>query len=91
MDGPATGERATAMANGRTDLEVHGGGSNRPNPLVDNQGLMRTLGCLRFQNAEIDALGIQGVQVLNRGGTITFNVFDTYPKNFIGPLEPGAV
>ncbi len=91
LDGPATGERATAMANGRTGLDAHGGGSNRPNPLADNQGLMGTLGCLRFQNAEIDALGIQGVQVLNRGGTITFKVFDTYPKNFIGPLESGAV
>jgi hypothetical protein len=36
----------------RSAMFVHGGGTNSPDPLADNQGLYRTLGCTRMLNAD---------------------------------------
>lgn len=36
----------------RSEIMIHGGGSNAPDPLADEQQLCRTFGCTRIHNAE---------------------------------------
>lgn len=39
-------------AYGRSDIMIHGGGSNSPDPLADNQGFYKTDGCTRMLNKD---------------------------------------
>jgi len=52
---PTGGQAATAKANGRTGLLIHGG-DLRPSPLVNGMTLRPTNGCIRMSNDDLLAL-----------------------------------
>lgn len=49
--GPAFGNFYITTGDER-GRDIHGGGSNSPEPYADYQGWYKTLGCLRMQNAD---------------------------------------
>jgi len=46
-------EPEEGVAPNRTELGIHGGGSDLPSPLADLQGWETTYGCIRVQNADL--------------------------------------
>jgi hypothetical protein len=57
----------------RTDIGVHGGGSDLPNPLATRQGWETTLGCIRLQNGDLRTF-VSAVQMCKNKG---FNAWIT--------------
>jgi hypothetical protein len=60
----------------RSAIMVHGGGSDSPDPLADNQGLYRTEGCQRMLNADWKELAAF-LQPLQDGNVIVFTALET--------------
>ena len=60
----------------RSALFVHGGGSNAPEPLADNQGLYRTEGCPRMENIDWKSLAAY-LSPLSSGNVIVYSALET--------------
>lgn len=60
----------------RSALFIHGGGSNSPDPLSDNQGLYRTQGCPRMLNAPWKVLA-QWLTPLVAGNVLVYSALET--------------
>lgn len=70
----------TALADcDRSELMIHGGGSDAPDPYADNQGLYRTFGCTRMLNTDWLELA-EWLEPLYRGNAIIYTALET-PKN----------
>lgn len=60
---------------GRAGIGVHGGGSDLPKPFALHQGWEYTLGCLRGQNADIEAVFVPFVTYIHgQDGVVTLTV-----------------
>jgi hypothetical protein len=57
----------------RSAIMIHGGGSNDPYPLADDQPLCRTYGCTRMHNADWKALAAW-LQPQYDGNTVIFSI-----------------
>jgi len=60
----------------RSEIMIHCGGSNAPDPLADNQGLYRTFGCTRMLNADWRELAAW-LQPLEAGNVIVYTALET--------------
>lgn len=60
----------------RSEIFIHCGGSNSPDPLADNQGLYRTLGCTRMLNADWRELAAW-LEPLYDGNVIVYTALET--------------
>jgi hypothetical protein len=64
---------------GREALFIHGGGSNSPDPLADDQQIFRTFGCPRMLNADWKNLAAW-LQPQQAGNIVVFTALET-PAN----------
>jgi len=68
---PTAGE---ALNSGRSDLRMHGGGSDVHDPYEAEQGWEGTHGCVRMQNEDVNSL-IGSINALADSGDSTDNIF----------------
>ena len=54
--------------------DIHGGGSNSPEPYADYQGWYKTLGCLRMQNKEGVEMSEEIIASVNAGIDVVLTV-----------------
>ena len=73
--GPAYGNFYITTGDER-GRDIHGGGSNSPEPYADYQGWYKTLGCLRMQNADGVALSEEIIASANDGIEVVLTVVD---------------
>lgn len=64
----------TYVANNRTDLGIHGGGSHLASPLSNQQGWETTRGCIRVQNEDLNKIAYAVQRALKSGSSVWLHV-----------------
>jgi hypothetical protein len=62
------------MENMRTNLGIHGGGSDLPSPLAGRQGWETTLGCIRVQNEDLNRVAYAVQRAIQTGSAAWLHV-----------------
>lgn len=62
------------VENMRSNLGIHGGGTDLPNPLASRQGWETTLGCIRVQNEDLSRVAYAVQRALQSGSTAWLHV-----------------